>query len=86
MNHTQNWLAFRLGLIINGSGCFPLYFMLEAHTLLTAAFTYLSDLLLKILPFCFVHTIEHIPDFVLTILVKCVLTYLCSQSGLPVTE
>lgn len=60
--------------------------MLEAHTLLTAAFTCLSDLLLKILPFCFVHTIEHIPDFVLTIVVKCVLTYVCGQSGLPVSE
>jgi hypothetical protein len=60
--------------------------MLEAHTLLTAAFTGLSDLLLKTLPFCFVHTLEHIPDFVLTSLVKCVLTHLCSQSGLPVSE
>lgn len=39
--------AFRLGLIINGNACFSLFFLMETHTLMTAAFTFLSDLLLK---------------------------------------
>ncbi|XP_042814035.1 coiled-coil domain-containing protein 34 isoform X1 [Panthera tigris] len=50
---TQNRWAFGLALVGNGAACFSLCLMLEAQALLTAAFTCLSDLLLKNTPILF---------------------------------
>ncbi|XP_046928136.1 coiled-coil domain-containing protein 34 isoform X6 [Lynx rufus] len=53
MTPTQNRWAFGPALVGNGAACFSLCLLLEAQALLTAAFTCLSDLLLKNTPILF---------------------------------